>query len=685
MPISKLACVLVFAAAAYLCAAPAHRVEAAPASPVSLDEFAVRLNVEGIAKAPAAQDDYYLHVNYSWLKDHKIPATESEYSSFMAARDRVKERLAAITRDCVKNRAHYQDAGDEAKIADLRGCISDFKSRNRAGFGGLSKPLAEIEKVSSLKDYALLMARLGREYGFGALVGGYSIGSEPIKADRYVVYIDEPSLGLGKEFLAEPRNEKYFQLYRDYMRDLLVLYGRPQSEAEREAKEFFALQQDLAAHSMSIGDLYNPSKSTHKLSLQELEALYSNFDVPAMLKEAQIGPENGVSSWYVSDPNLIRRFNELFTPDRLPLFKDFAICEMLRQNAVLLTKQYSDLAYEHGRKMSGAPKLKSASKRADELCQGLLDLNYGRLYAKKYFSEQSRSEVRSYISLVMDEYRKKLTNLDWMDAATRKQALKKLDTMVVRIGYPDKWPDYVDKYRVVRKEDGGVLIDNVLAMQALQWQRLKDRIGKPVDRTEWTLPPQTVNAFYRRADNSINFPAGILQPPFFDPKADRETNLGGVGMVIAHEMTHSFDSNGSQYDETGALRDWWTAEDKREFQSRQAGIVRFYGRYRIQEGVYQNGEQTISENIADLGAMSCLTDIVGDDLEGLKRVYTNYAKIWAWLMRDSSVRFQLTNVHAFPCVRVDAVLSSTDGFYRAYGVKPGDGMYVKPEDRARLW
>ena len=682
MLMSKLAYVLVFAAvvSASLSSAPLRR--AAAASP---DEFAVRINAENVAKAPAAQDDYYLHVNYGWLKNHKIPATESDYSAFMEARDRVKERLAAITRDCAQNRSEYQDSSDEAKIADLRECVSDFKGRDGAGFGGLAKPLAEIEKVSSLKEYALLMARLGREYGFGALVGGYSVGADPLKADRYVVYIDEPGLGLGKEFLAESRNEKYFQLYRDYMRDLLVLYGKPQDEAERDAKEFFALQKDLAAHSMSIGDLYNPSKSIHKLNLQELEALYSNFDVPAMLREAQIGPENGLSSWYVSDPGLVKRFNELFTPDRLQLFKDFAICEMLRQNARLLTKQYSDLAYESDRKMSGAPKLKSVSRRADELCQGLLDLNYGRLYVKKYFSEQSRKEVLSYIDLVMDEYRRKLAKLDWMDAATKKQALKKLDAMVVRIGYPDKWPDYVDKYMVVRKKDGGVLIDNVLALQALKWQRLRDRIGRPVDRTEWTLPPQTVNAVYRRSDNSINFPAGILQPPFFDPKADRETNLGGVGMVIAHEMTHSFDSNGSQYDETGALRDWWTSGDKKEFQSRQAGIVKFYGRYRIQDGVYQNGEQTISENIADLGAVSCLTEIVGDDLEGLKKVYANYAKIWAWLMRDSFVRFQLTNVHAFPYVRVDAVLSSTDGFYKAYGVKPGDGMYVKPEERARLW
>ena len=671
---------------ALLAAAPLSGAAAASADVSEpLEEFAVHLNAAGLQKAPSAQDDFYLHVNYGWLKTHKIPATRGEYGVISLLRDKATDRLAALGGEGAKNRARYKDTDDEAKIADLRDLILDFRGRNRAGLGGLAAPIAEIEKVSSLQEYALLMARLGREYGLSSLVGGYSVGVNPISADRYVVYIDEPDTGLGKEFLSQPRNEEYFQYYRDYMRDLLILCGKPQGEAEKEAQAFFALQKDLSEHAMPLGDYIDPGKSTHRLDLKELAALYSRFDVPAMLREAQIGPENGVNSWYVRDPGLIRRFNELCTQDRLTLFKDYAICGLLMNNATLLTKSYSDLAYEYYRKMEGAAKLKSASRRADELCQGLLPLNYGRLYARKYFSEEDKKEVKTYISLVMDEYRKKLANLDWMSETTKKQALRKLDTMTIRVGYPDKWPEYVDKFKVVRKQDGGVLIDNVLTLTAMQWQRLKDRIGKPVDRTEWTLPPQTVNAFYRRSDNSINFPAGILQPPFFDPQADRETNLGGVGMVIAHEMTHSFDSGGSQYDETGALRNWWTDRDKQEFLSRQAGIVRFYNRYRLQEGVWQNGRQTITENIADLGAVSCLTDIVGDDIPGLQRLYVNYARIWTQLVSDAFVRAMLTNEHAFNYVRVDAVLSSTDGFYKAYGVKPGDGMYVRPEERARLW
>ena len=682
----KSASVLFAAAlAAALSAGCAGAAAAATAEPVSLDEFVVHLNAGDVRKAPSERDDFYLHVNFNWLKTRKIPATDGFCSPIMLLRDQAADRLSALAGNCVKERAKYSDDSDEARIADLRECIADFKGRGKAGLGGLAAPLAAIEKASTLAEFSLLMARLGRDEGFSCLAGGFSVAPDPIKADRYVVYIDEPSLGLGREFLSQPRNEEYFQYYRDYLRDLLTLYGRPKETAAREAQEIFAFQQDLAMHSLPLEDLYNPAKSTHRLDLKELSALYANFDVPAMLKEAGIGPQNGVSSWYMQDPDLVRRFCELYKPERLQFFKDYAVCSMLADNAMLLTKQYADLAYEYDRKMNGAPRLKSASKRADELCQRLLALNYGRLYASRYVSEKTRQDVRSYIALIMDEYRKKLANLAWMDESTKKQALKKLDAMTIRVGYPDKWPSYVDDFKVVKVRRGGSLIDNALTLRSLKWQRLKDRIGKPVDRTEWELPPQTVNAFYRRSDNSINFPAGILQPPFYDPAADRETNLGGIGMVIAHEMTHSFDSNGSQYDETGALRDWWTERDKREFLERQASIVRFYSRYRLQEGVYQDGKRTISENIADLGSISCLTDIVGDDAEGLRRLYVNYAKVWAQLQRDAYVRQMLTDVHSFPYVRVDAVLSSTDGFYKACGVKPGDGMYVKPEERARLW
>ena len=676
---------IILCTAAAMVLAAACSAMAADTKTASLKDFHVHINGDGMSKAPAAQDDFYLHVNYKWFRTHKIPATDPDYGAFSIVGNRNIDRLSAITKECVKNRSKYKSSDDEARIADMRACIADIKGREKAGLGGLAKPIAEIEKVSSLKEYALLMARLGKDYGINCLVGGFSVMPDPIKADRYVVGIEKPGLGLGKEFLSQPRNEEYFQYYRNYVRDILTLYGMPKEKADKTAKAIFALQKDLSDHALSKAEIDDPSKSTHKLDLKQLCALYSNFDVPAMLKEANIGPDNGVKSWYVQDPELIKYFNSIYTPDRLQLFKDYAIFDLIGGNASVLTKQYADLSDEFDRKLSGAQKLKTADKRADELCQGLMPLHYGRIYAKKYFDEKTRKEMRSYIDLVMGEYKKKLAALSWMSPATKKQAIKKLDTMIIRIGYPSKWPAYLDAYKVVPVKDGGTLIDNALKLSQLSWQDAKNHLGKLVDRTEWSDPPQTVNASYDPSDNSINFPAGALQPPFFDLKADRDTNLGGIGMFIAHEMTHSFDSNGSQYDENGALRNWWTDSDKKEYSKRLAGIERFYNRYMFQKGLYQDGKQTMSENIADLGSLSCLTDIVGDDIPGLKKLYTNFARIWADKIRDAYLRLMLTDVHSVPHVRVDAVMSSTDGFYKAFDVKPGDGMYVKPEDRARLW
>jgi len=257
----------------------------------------------------------------------------------------------------------------------------------------------------------------------------------------------------------------------------------------------------------------------------------------------------------------------------------------------------------------------------------------------------------------------------------------------VRVGYPGpgEWQPVIDLIRIKSPKQGGTLIGNVLGITKTSLDYSYGLLNKPVDRKIWSELPQTVNAGYYPSDNSINFPAGILQQAFYDHRASRETNLGGVGMVIAHEMTHSFDNNGAQYNEHGAISNWWTENDYKEFEKRQANIIKFYDRYKFGGGMSENGTQTLSENIADLGAMSCLTSIVGDDPAKLREVYANFAVIWRSLLTDEELRGCMTDVHSVPYVRVDAVLSSTDGFYKAYDLKPGDPMYAAPEERARLW
>ena len=531
---------------------------AAPA--FALDEFSVKLNAAGVTKQPAVSEDYYLHQNFDWLKHNKIPATQSDYGSFTIVALSIEDRLSEITKNCLKVGGKYGEMSDEARIANLRRCIADVKGRNKTGLGELAAPLKRIKAVKTLDEYTLLMAKLSREYGIDSIFGGFGVTVDPFTADVHRAALGGPPLGLGKEFYEQQGIGDYLKAYTDLITRMLTLYGRPQKEAAQSAREILALQQDMAKHALTVAELDDPSKSRRRLKLAEIKKLLSHLgNVAAVLNAAGVGPASGADVWLVQDEALIRYANSLYTPKKLRLYKDYAIYRLLASYADVLPEKYAKPVRDFENYIGGITRLKSQTRRDDLLCEGYLPLSYGRLYGKTYFSEADKKEVTSYISLIMDEYRKKLTNMDWMSEPTKKRALGKLDTMAVRVGYPGKgeWQPYIDQIRVKSPRQGGTLIGNVLGITRTMLDYNYGLLNKPVDRKLWQVTPQIVNALYDPNDNSINFPAGILQPPFYDPQASRETNLGGVGMVIAHELTHCFDNNGAQYDEHGALHNWW--------------------------------------------------------------------------------------------------------------------------------
>ncbi len=650
-------------------------------------DFTVALPVQENAAVPAAKDDFYLHVNTNWLKTTKIPADEGSYNHFVALADKTRGQLTAITKEAIEKQKQHKATVDEARVADLYACIVDQKGREAVGLGKLAEPLHRIEAVKTTQEYAETMADLSREYGLsGVMVGSFGIANNPVENDRYVVFLSGPSTGFSREFMENDANAVYHGYYRDYMRDLLVQYGRSPEAATKTAADIFAMQKDIALHSLTAGELRDPAKSTHHLKLQDLEKLYSNLDIVAMLNKGGVGPANGVQDWYVDDLGAIARFNELCTPENLPILKEHAVLALLKRHDDMLTAAYQKIVDRFSQQISGAAEGKSTERKIEEQNESILSNTYGRLYAARYFSEERRSLINGYLKLILSDYKQKINKLDWMSEATKAQAIKKLDHMDIHVGTPAAWPDYMDQYVVVRPEKGGSLIDNVLALEKLVTADNRSKLGKPIRKDLWEgILPQEVNAFYAPQNNSINFPAAILQEPFFDPKADQATNLGGIGAVMAHEITHSFDSGGAQYDEQGRLHNWWTDQDYAEFKKRQANVIKFYDRYVLTDGTRLNGTQTLTENIADLGALSCVTEIVGQKPEELRRLYTNYAVIWQSKESDASLRFALTDVHSLDYVRVNAVLSSTDGFYEAFGVQPGDGMYVAPEERAKIW
>lgn len=647
---------------------------------------------------PRAQDDFYLYVNQRWMQQVKIPAEESQKSTIQEAKNQVRKNLREVTLQAVKNRKQGTATPDEARIADLYACIQDTKGRTAAGLGQLAAGLQAVEQVQDLQAYAELMGRFNALYPaaaqdyrrlndqHGAMVGSIWIGNHPIDNDRYVAFLEGPSTGLGKEFMEDESNAAYFKVYRTYIRDLLIAYGRSKEQAEQSAAAIFALEQDLARHAMPMADRMDPSKSTHQLDLAELQALCPHVPVQAMLDAAGVGPAQGIDSWYMTDPALLQYFDTLYTPERLPILKDYAIFMLLSNYSDVLSPAYQSIHDRYTMEMSGATQLKTLERRNMELNESLLVQNYGRVYVKRYFTEQSKAEVTSYVKMIRDAYKAKLSKLDWMSPDTKRAALQKLDALDIYVAEPGVWPKYIDAYTFVRPEKGGTLIDNVLQMNRVMNKVEMERLGKPVIKGLWEgFSSQTVNAFYTPMSNSINFPTGMLMAPFFDPKRDRETNFGGIGSIIGHEITHSFDSGGAQYDAQGRLRNWWTPQDYAAFKERQGKVIAFYSSYAMANGTKMNGAATLTENIADLGSISCLSGIIGQDKAGLRRMYQNYGITWRMVLRDGMLKQYLVDVHALPYMRVNAVLSSTQGFYDAFDVKPGDGMYVAPEDRAVIW
>ncbi len=656
-------------------------------SPVFAADFTVQLPVQENVAVPAAKDDFYLHVNGAWLKTTEIPADDGEYSTTYVIEKRAREQLMAITQESVQKRQQDKANADEARVADFYACIVDQKGRDAVGLGKLAEPLHRIEAVKTTQEYAEVMADIKRTYGQdGGMVGDFDILNDPQENNRYVVFLLEPSTGLGRERMGNDADAVYQGYYRDYMRNLLVLYGRSPAAAEKTAADIFALEKDIALHSLTVGEMNDPSKSLHRLKLEDLKTLYSHLDITAVLNHAGIGPEAGVQDWYVCDIAAISRFNELCTAANLTTLKEQAIVALLAGNAPMLTTAYQKAGDQFSREMRGAVADRSVELKMEELNERILSNTYGRLYAERYFSREKRVMVTGYLKLILENYKRKLADLDWMSEATKQQAIAKLDHIAIHVGAPTAWPAYLDQCHAVRPEQGGSLIDNVIALRQLKAADDRNRLGKPVRKDLWEeMQPQVANAFYDPQKNSINFSAAILQAPFFDVKMDQATNLGGIGAVMAHEITHCFDTVGAHFDEQGRLHNWWSEQDYAEFKKRQADVIKFYDRYVLLNGTRLNGTQTMVENIADLGALSCLSDIIGPNPANLRLMYTNYAIIWQSKLSDAMLQDYLADAHSLPYVRVDAVLSSTDGFYKAYDVQPGDGMYVAPEERARLW
>ncbi|WP_029289462.1 M13 family metallopeptidase [Cellulomonas sp. HZM] len=654
---------------------------------------APRSGIDLTALDPAVrpQDDLFRHVNGRWVAAHEIPADRAMDGSFRALHDQAEEQV----RDIITDAAATADAdGVEAKIGAVYASFMDTEAIEAAGTAPLRTDLALVEAATSQAELTGALGALQRTGAGGAV--GFWIDNDAKDPERYVVYLYQSGLGLPDE--SYYRDEQYaavLEAYGPHVERMLTLAGV--ADAADAAARVVGLEKKLAAGHWDVvkdrdADLtYNPT------TLAALAASAPGFDWHAWAV-ALGAPAGSLDQVVVREPSFAETFAALWQSEPVEDWKAWLTYHVVSDRAPYLTDEIVQANFDfYGRTLTGAQEVRDRWKRGVALVQGVLGEAVGKVYVERHFPPTHKERMDVLVANLVEAYRESITALDWMGEETRVKALAKLDAFTPKIGYPVRWRDY-DALTV----QAGDLVGNVRRANAFEQDRELAKIGRPIDRDEWFMTPQTVNAYYNPGMNEIVFPAAILQPPFFDADADDAVNYGGIGAVIGHEIGHGFDDQGSKYDGAGRLEDWWTAEDRAEFEKRTSALVAQYDAFspaQLDGSHHVNGALTIGENIGDLGGLSIaltayrialgtpLEDApVIDGLTGVQRVMLGWAQVWQSKGRDEEVVRRLaTDPHSPNEFRCNGVVRNVDAFYDAYDVQPGDALYLAPEDRVRIW
>lgn len=628
------------------------------------------------------QDDFYEAVNGDLLDKINLDATDAQWNWFGELGAQVNSDMRGIITQLSQSTQTYEKGSAEQKIKDLYECISNTQSRDATGLGPLQPHLDTIRNAATIDEYVDALAQLSGEFGFSSLVGGYYIEQDRKNSSEYAVYMMYADTLIGKEYLESETSKEQVNIYFDYVEDMLEEFGMSGEDAATATTEIELLVRDICTSSMSAEQYYSPTLSYNPYTAEELQDLYTNIDIPKMLETLRI---DGQDAYIVMDVGQAEKINSLLTEENLETLKNYSTFVMLNDAAEYSTSAYAKLAEDMENQLYGVTQSREDEINWMNMTQDMLAWDFAEIYVENYFDRESMEAVEAMIPDIIEAYKEIIRNQEWMSEATKEKAIEKLDKMGVKIGYPETWPASKDMMQVTPISEGGSLLSNMLVYMHVSVEDSLKKLGSEADRTEWSMTPQTINAYYAPNNNEIVLPAAVLQAPLYYKNNAEEVNLGGIGFVIAHEISHAFDANGASYDAEGNYNVWWTEEEMRKYQELSKEIVDYYNGYRVAGGKV-NGSLTLSENIADLGAMTCISRIIGNDEWKLDRAFCQMAYIWA---SEATVSYEMyalnVDTHSPNKVRVNAVLSSCDAFYDTYDIKETDGMYVKPENRVGIW
>ena len=667
---------------------PETTTAAQPAEPAPAQELVSGIDKSGFDESVRPQDDFFAYVSGTWLANTEIPADKARWGSFDALRDQSQQDIRALVEE-VSAANNVQDDTPTQKIRDFYNAYLDSETATALGADAIKAELAEINAADSLNDIYRLFSSLG-VYGVNSPIGG-GIFSDLKDPDTNVVYLGQAGLTMPDRDYYLQDDDQYVkgrQLYLDYVASVFTQAGI-ESGADR-AERLLALETQLAEVQWTREENRDPVKRYNPKTPAELKEMAPKINWDITFEAADIPARD---RYIVAQPSFFEAADDIIADTDLSTWKDYLTFQTLSNFAPVLGDDYFKLWFGFYRQgLSGVAEPRPQWKRAVNSINRNMGELLGQLYVERHFQPEAKARMDIMIRNLVRAYEKSITELEWMSEETKQQALVKLSKFNPKIGYTDNWRDY-SKMKIVR----GDLVGNIKRAAEFEYNRNLDKLDKPVDKSEWFMTPQTVNAYYNPAWNEIVFPASILQPPFFNVNADDAVNYGGIGGVIGHEIGHGFDDSGRKFDGDGNLSDWWTEEDTRRFDERKNALAAQYDSYEVIDGLTINGQFTSGENIGDLGGLSIAYLAYKMSLEGKEapvidgwtgeqRFFLGWAQVWRSKARNEETKRRLTvDPHSPPKFRANGAAVNVPAFYAAFDVKEGDGMYLPPEERVKIW
>lgn len=623
-------------------------------------------------------DDYYLYVNKDLFDKKEIAENEVGWSKFSDAQDRVDEDVDNIVKELVQNNSNVN-----SNMTILYNNSIDVNNRNKVGLGPLLSYIESIDKSKDINEFIENSIKIEKDLGIDIFTL-HTISKDFKDTSKNIVYFYPVTFDFSSssEYYVNADYSRYLALFKKYRIRLLKEYGYDSKKARNVSSNLNEFYLYIANNSKREEELNDVDNLYNVITKKELQKIYSNINIDNYLQLLGIGDEKYFS---IVDEGNYKAINSYLKNENLPLLKEYVRTKILESYGEYTSINYSNILNELNNELLGTEEEYDLEKDALANVESFFSYDIDKIYVSKHFTEEDKNYFESIINDILTYYEKEINSLDWMKDSTKAKAILKLKNMKINVGYPDNYPNYSNYYNLKKSSEKGSLIENVIeinkAMSKYQLELLKN------DESIYPIPLTTVNAYYNPQDNSINFPAALIE--LCDKNSSYYEKLGSVGMIVAHEITHAFDNTGSKFDERGNRVEWWEKEDYQKYEQLQQKIIEYYSNYEVVSGLYVDGKKTVGENIADLGAINCIVEISKSknaSEKDFQTLFESFASLWASEYIESYQKMLLLqDNHSPDRIRVNAVLSSTDEFYKTYDVNDGDDMYVNSSERVKIW